>query len=228
MSGINWQEKSPSEFVTYNTDQGTLSAHYHRPFTVTSPAFITCFPKLGLQEDLDKSQELDITMKGAGETQQQFRQWLDAMDTKLLEFVHAHPRVLQGTGSTFKKPPSLDQLEVMLKRAFKPRVSTKTGRTYPDSMVCRFKPGRNWGDEQLLVLDADLNAIAPDAVGYNHMVRVHLVYNGTYCRGGSFGNSWALQAVQTFGPAHSIMTPAPTPADMFSGRPEDEAFPVLS
>lgn len=225
MSGINWQTTSPKEVIQFIADSGIIHAQYLRPFTLTSPTFITCFPKLGLQEDLERSQELDITMKGAKETQIEFRQWLDELDNQLLNFVKTHPNVLQG--ATFKKPPTVEQLEVMLKRAFKPRVSTKTGKTYPDSMVCRFKPGRNWGDENLLVLDADLNQIAPDTVAYNHLVRVHLVYNGPYCRGGSFGNSWALQAVQTFGQAQQIQTPAPTPIDMFARRPDDTEMPTL-
>lgn len=43
---INWQVQSPEALISYrNGDHGTY-AHYQRPLVVTSPPYLTTFPKL--------------------------------------------------------------------------------------------------------------------------------------------------------------------------------------
>ena len=210
-------DTNPATLVKFVADQGFLTANWLRPLKLVSPAMVTAFPRLKEETDAEgnlRAAELDLTMKGAGEAQETFRLFMDRLDDQLLDFMYANQNLLGKKGLT------REQVQMSQRRLFKTRISTKTGRQYPDACVVRYK-GR---DGPLQVVDKDLNPIDlekdPEAIGFNTIVRAILKYSGGYCRGGAFGNSWELICVQVLGQvcAPSITESA---ADLFSALPLD-------
>ena len=218
MSSNIGHETGPATLVTFSADHGMLNTAFMHPLTVVTPAMVTAFPRLQANQLDDsgnpKAPELDLTMKGAGEAQERFRKQMDSFDNHLLEFMVDNQSLLG------KKNLAPSQVEMSQRKLFKARISTKTGRQYPNACVVRYK-GR---DGPLQVVDKDLNPIDlekdPEAIGFNTIVRAILKYSGGYCRGGAFGNSWELICVQVLGQvcAPSITESA---ADLFSALPLD-------
>ena len=215
-----------SALVSFAADHGQIQSSFMRPLTIVTPPMLTAFPRLGpnqLDENGNvKAPELDLTMRGAQDPQEKFKGLMDQFDDTLRDFVHQNQSLLG------KKGLNITQVEMAQRRLFKPRISTKTGRQYPDVCVVRYK-GR---DTPLEVVDKDLNLINlkenPDAVSFNTIVRAILKYVGGYCRGGSFGNSWELLCVQVLGQA---TTPGVTDsaAELFSAVPPatEDGWPSL-
>ena len=206
-------DTNPATLVTFHADGGQIQSNFMRPLTVVTPAMLTAFPRLG-SNNVDengntKAPELDLTMKGVGEAQEKFKNLMDKFDSHLLEFMHTNQALLG------KKSLNLAQVEMAQRKMFKPRISTKTGRQYPDACTVRYK-GR---DAPLQVVDKDMNPIdleeTPDVVGFNTIVRAVLKYSGGYCRGGAYGNSWELVCVQVLGQATPPQM-TETAADMFT------------
>ena len=218
----------PTTLVMFCLDQGHVHADFLRPLCVTSPGMVTCFPKLipeahqayegaGTNE---RPPEMDLTMKGARTEQQQFKAFMDGLDDLLLEFVFQHQTVVGKAGL------SCSQIEMMMKRQFRPRVSIKMGKQYPDALTCRYKVK----DHPMQVVDfkcKEINLAAnPTAVAYNDIVRVAMRYNGAYIRGGSFGNSWEMLCCQVVGHAENQVTCEPVE---YFGDPLDPAkWPTLN
>ena len=197
----------PASLVSFIADGGSINTSFSKPLQIVSPPMITCFPKLGgivpsTEPDATyatgtepRPPEIDITMKGAEDAQNMFKDWMDKLDDHLLHFVHQNQQILG------KKGLSIDAVKTLQKRGFRPRVSMRTGKSYPEAMSCRFK-GKN---EPLQVLDPNLVPIPPEthagAAVYNDIIRVFLRYGGGYSRAGIFGNLWDLLAVQILGHA---------------------------
>ena len=217
----------PKTLVTFHVDQGHVMANFLRPLCVTSPGMVTCFPKLVPEAHQayegatnERPPELDLTMKGAGPEQLQFKAFMDGLDDALLEFVFNHQTVVGKANLTRA------QIEMMMKRQFRPRVSIKTGKQYPDALTCRYKAK----DTPIQVVDSECRVVDlaanPTAVTYNDVVRVAMRYNGPYIRGGSFGNSWEMLCVQVVG--HAENHSACEPAEYF-GEPLDPAkWPTIN
>lgn len=190
-------DADPSKYVEFSIEQGAPRAQYMRPLEVVSPHMITCFPKL-TEAQIQQgghgdraSFELDITMKGANQAQEQFRKLIDGFDDHLFEFMFKNQEtILPG------KKYTRDQLSMMHKRQFKQRVSVRNGRSYPDAMNCRFKGPQG---TKVPVMDQNLQEADPEWVQYNSVVRVGLRCNGCYMRAGFFGNSWELTCMQYLG-----------------------------
>ena len=197
----------PCTLVTYRIDQGHIQADFLRPFSITTPGMVTCFPKLTPElavpgyEDPGigppRPPEIDLTLKGAQAPQHEFKAFMDRLDDKLLDFVCDNQTVLGKTGL------NRTQVEMMMKRQFRPRVSIKTGKQYPDALTCRYK----MKDAPIQVVDTECKVIDlaanPTAVAYNDVVRVAMRYNSPYICGGSFGNSWEMLCTQVVGHAEN-------------------------
>lgn len=199
---------------------------------IYTPPFVTCFPKLNVSsdgvtrpEDLKRlSIELDLSMKGAGETQAQFRAWMDAMDDRLAQFVHANQRLVGKAGLP------MAAVKHMQKRQFRERVSTKTGKQYADSMslrakavnFCGTKTNRSHTRNTLpVVLDGfegatrvvycnDGSDAADGCVQYNDMVSACIRSDGPYCNPGQyFGLGWTLISLRNYGQPTQLEPPPP-------------------
>ena len=221
----------PCTLVTYHIDQGHIQADFLRPFSITTPGMVTCFPKLTPELAVPGYEdpgigppcppEIDLTLKGAQALQHEFKAFMDRLDDKLLDFVCDNQTVLGKTGL------NRTQVEMMMKQQFRPCVSIKTGKSYPDALTCRYKSK----DHPLQVVDTDLNPIDlhqnPNAIGYNDIIRVGMRYNGSYVRGGHFGNSWEMLCVQHLG--HTDNAPTCEAAEFFQGPKLDEdMWPTLN
>jgi hypothetical protein len=96
-------------------------------------------------------------------------------------------------------------------------------------MVVCFK-GR---DTNLEVVDKNLNPIDavanPDAATFNTIVRCILCYCGSYCRGGTFGNSWELACVQILGTCEQALQTKHA-AEVFRGIPTEnmDEWPTIN
>ena len=213
---MDWKGKvNVAELVTFTSAGGRVYANYDRPLTVTSPPFVTCFPKLSKKE-IDKSQdrgmrvanfETDITMKGAKEAQENFKAFMDDLDELLLAHIISTDNNMNA-----------QQAQFMLKPLFRTRRSVKTGRDYPTGMNCRSKVSAE--GERFPVVDMNNRPYTED-ITQNDILRVQLSYRGPYhIRNSSFGNSWELTAVQFCG-RHEEPLPAFHPID-------PEEFPSLS
>ena len=175
-----------------------------------TPPLVTNFPKLGPDcvptwssnkadgtNEVNK-QELDLSMKGAGSVQLDFKKWMDKFDDSLLTWMISNQRFL-GKSSETK-----EAIKAMQKRAFRKRVSVKTGQEYPDSWTIRcpkFNPDGtpNFvpifdGEGALLPWDA----VAP-SVKFNDVLMASVRYDGVFVRPGMFGHSWSLMAIKNFG-----------------------------
>lgn len=219
--------EDPASMVKYRLDNGHIVADYMRPFNITTPPMVTCFPKLvpeishnsyddtSQQGPPNRPPEIDLTMKGAGPEQNNFKAFMDRLDDALLDFVCANQQVLGKVG--LKR----EHVEMMMKRQFRPRVSVKTGKSYPDAQTCRYKSK----ESPLQLVDSSCNPIDltanPTAVGYNDIVRVGMRYNGAYVRGGTFGNSWEMLCVQLCG--HADNAPQCEAQEYFQGSPLDQS-----
>jgi hypothetical protein len=192
---LKWTDVAAENAIKFiRGDTGTYG-HYQRPLQICSPPMNTMFPKLTLEQMSSstiqlKSPELDITMKGAGPTQEAFRVWMDRVDNLLLDHMFHNQQELGKVGLT------KDQVAMMQKRCFRSRISTKTGKTYSDAMACR---QRNvaWSDGNGGVPVYDVEG-QPHAIELrmNDTVSVCLSYQGCYIRSGQyFGNVWNLVCV---------------------------------
>ena len=180
---------------------------------------VTCFPKLLPDAEANdtnnayptKSSEVDITMKGAQSPQVSFRQFIDAVDEHLIDFMMDNQALIG------KKNLTRPQLETIMKRQFKQRVSVRTGRQYADAMTCRYKGPIG---TYVQVVDNNLTLIDltqdPGYVGYNDIIRVALRYNGAYARAGYFGNSWELVMIQKVGHVQEQSVATTNPSDCFN------------
>jgi hypothetical protein len=191
---------NPSDYIQFGRIDDGVGAHYLRPLMFVSPGFVTCFPKtkkeaLGtmMGQFERKYLEVDITMKGAGHEQEAFKNFMDRVDESLLDFIFANQSVLGKSGCT------RDQLAVLMKRSFRPRMNMKTQKTYADAMTCRFRTAPGSEPEDIPVFDSEGNAYQGE-LEFNDIVSVVLKYDGCYCRAHSwFGNAWSLVAVKHLG-----------------------------
>ena len=219
-------DTNPATLVKFVADQGFLSANWLRPLKLVSPAMVTAFPRLKEETDAEgnlRAAELDLTMKGAGEAQETFRLFMDRLDDQLLDFMYANQNLLGKKGLT------REQVQMSQRRLFKTRISTKTGRQYPDAMVVRYKNK----ETPLSVVDKDLTVLDindPGVIGFNSIVRAVVQFSGSYCRGGAYGNSFELVCVQVLGScAVTSATDFQAASEAFSGIPADEAtWPTLN
>ena len=144
-----------------------------------------------------KAPELDLTMKGANDAQNEFKQFMDRLDEHILNFMVEHQSLLGKKGLT------REQVRMAQRTLFKTRISAKTGKQYADAVTLRYK---NREGVPLPVVDENLEPIdleeRPDAIEYNSVVRVILKYNGAYAKQGYFGHSLELMAVQLLGTAN--------------------------
>jgi hypothetical protein len=193
-------DTDPKTLVTYRADHGSLWTDWFRPLGLMSPAMITCFPRLVNNVDdagNPKAPELDLTMRGAQDPQNQFRQFMDRLDEHLLNFMEEHQSLLGKKGLT------REQVRMAQRTLFKTRISAKTRKQYADAITLRYK---NRDGVPLPVVDENLAPIdieeRPDAIEYNSVVRVMLKFSGSYCKSGHFGNSFELMAVQLLGSAN--------------------------
>ena len=196
----------PKTLVSFRADQGSLWTEWMRPLSLTSPAMITCFPRLVNNVDEagnPKAPELDLTMKGANDAQNEFKQFMDRLDEHILNFMVEHQSLLGKKGLT------REQVRMAQRTLFKTRISAKTGKQYADAVTLRYK---NREGVPLPVVDENLEPIdleeRPDAIEYNSVVRVILKYNGAYAKQGYFGHSLELMAVQLLGTANVKETQA--------------------
>ena len=198
-----------ANLVTFTTTNGRVYGNFERPLTVTSPPFVTTFPKL-TREEVDRSQEkgirvtnyeADITMKGAKDTHVNFKSAMDDLDGLLL----AHVVSNDNNGMTAQ------QAQYMLKPLFKTRRSTRTGRDYPEGMTCRSKVG-SADFPRFHVVDSANKPYLADIVP-SDIIRVQLSYRGPYViRNSCFGSSWELTGLQFCG-KHEEPPPAFHPVD---------------
>ena len=152
---IDWSVYNPQnivfELVSTNTknncpivrveDRTLFPPGYPMKIHIFTPPLVTNFPKLGPDcvpnwsttkdgQDTNK-QEVDLSMKGASFTQLEFKKWMDAFDDVLLTWVVSNQRYLG------KCNESREAIKAMQKRAFRKRISVKTGQEYPDSWTIR-------------------------------------------------------------------------------------------
>ena len=188
------------DLIKFTRVDDGVGAHYLRPTMFVSPPMTTCFPKtkkeqLGRESSgIDRKYlEVDITMKGATNDQEQFKRLLDDVDDSLLEFVFNNQGVIGKAGCT------RDQLGVLQKRSFRPRMNMKTGKAYADGMTCRYRLPAGAPPEDIPVFDEDGNVYTGE-LEFNDIISVVLRYDGCYCRAHSwFGNVWSLVAVKFLG-----------------------------
>jgi hypothetical protein len=215
---MDWKtDTNVADLVTFTTSGGRVYANYERPLTVTSPPFVTSFPKL-TKAEVEKAQdkglrvanfETDITMKGAKEPQERFKRFMDDLDGLLLAHI-----VTAECGTITPQ-----QAQFMLKGAFKTRRSIRTGKDYPEGMTCRSKVSIT-DVPNFQVVDGNNNPYIP-IIEPNDIIRVQLTYRGPYhIRNSCFGNSWELTAVQFCG-KHQEAAPLFLPVD-------SAEFPSLS
>ena len=207
---MDWKRRvNVADKVSFTTAGGRVYGNFDRPLTVTSPPFVTSFPKL-TRAEVERSQdkgirvlnyETDITMKSATEAQENFKAFMDDLDELLLaHIVSAEPNI------------SPQQARFMLKPLFKTRRSIKTGKEYPEAMNCRSKVSSDGMTDRLPVVDLDNKPYLTD-IQQNDIIRVQLSYRGPYhIRNSSFGNSWELTAVQFCG-RHEEPPPSFHPVD---------------
>ena len=186
---------------------------------------ITCFPRLVNNVDEagnPKAPELDLTMKGANDAQNEFKQFMDRLDEHILNFMVEHQSLLGKKGLT------REQVRMAQRTLFKTRISAKTGKQYADAVTLRYK---NRDGVPLPIVDENLEPIdleeRPDAIEYNSVVRVILKYNGAYAKQGYFGHSLELMAVQLLGTANVKETQTPLG---FAGVPAADSadWPTLN
>ena len=125
------------------------------------------------------------------------------LDDLLLDYVHENQRLLG------KHNESVDSIRALQRRMFCPRVSTKTGKRYEDSMLAKckafaFRSGRpvvSTATENIIpVVDAEGVRINPDQIQFHDMVVCSLRYDGCYAKSGmGFGHQWVLLGVKTYG-----------------------------
>jgi hypothetical protein len=206
---MDWKGKvNVADTVTFNTSGGRVYGNFDRPLTLTSPPFVTSFPKL-TKADIERSQdkgirvinyETDITMKGATETHANFKAFMDDLDELLLAHIVSTDTSINAAQAKF-----------MLKPLFKTRRSIRTGKEYPEAMNCRSKISTENVD-RLPVVDSDNKPYLTD-IQQDDIIRVQLTYRGPYyIRNSWFGNSWELSAVQFCG-RHEEPTPCFHPVD---------------
>ena len=203
---------------------------------IYTPPFVTSFPKLSSDIEDPKHENLevvkratlsvDLTMKGAGSLQKDFRDWMDAVDDKLLDFMMKPENV-----RLFGKPGlSREAMKALQKRQFRTRISSKTGKQYEDSMSCHCKAfwtqgmrhNQTFGRNTVPVFMSDDGSVVqaneayetPNPVPYGSTVAVCLRYDGPYCSPSQyFGNSWSLISVRYYG--SSAVAPDVTDVLMF-------------
>ncbi|MGA9042298.1 MAG: hypothetical protein WB421_17325, partial [Terriglobales bacterium] len=182
---------------------------------IFTPPFCTNFPHLTVDSslitnpdttvDLMKRQGkyLDLSMFGAGMIQAEFRAWMDKFDDSLLVFMYENQRLLG------KMNQSCDAIKALQRRMFCPRISSKTGKRYEDSMLAKckafaFRSGRPviaTATENIIpVVDENDKRINPTDIQFHDMVVCSLRYDGCYAKTGlGFGHQWVLLGVKCYG-----------------------------
>ena len=207
---MDWKGRvNVADKVTFTTAGGRVYGNFDRPLTVTSPPFVTSFPKL-TRAEVERSQdkgirvlnyETDITMKSATESQENFKAFMDDLDELLLAHIVSNEPTMNAQQARF-----------MLKPLFKTRRSIKTGKEYPEAMNCRSKMPVSDGADRLPVVDLNNKPYLTD-IQQGDIIRVQLSYRGPYyIRNSWFGNSWELTAVQFCG-RHEEPPPTFLPVD---------------
>lgn len=237
-----WDEVDP-RLVTFEADAGSTNIRMRydgvpvNAWHLYTPTFVTNFPKLNVAVEAGVTPEaakrltvdMDLSLKNAGDIQHRFRAWMDALDDRLLDFIHSNQRLVGKAG----QPASY--LRNMQKRQFRERVSSKTGRQYPDSMVVRAKVFAGFGRNSVAPpMRNNLPVIVAsrpgesfytntgdesgDIVMYGDVVAACLRFDGAYCSPGQyFGMAFTLLSVKTYG--------QPTVADAETCRMRCTAFP---
>ena len=173
---------------------------------IFTPPLVTNFPKLGpdcvpswsvasrTQDGQDANkQEVDLSMKGASFTQLEFKKWMDNFDDVLLTWAVANQRYLG------KCNESREAIKAMQKRAFRKRISVKTGQEYPDSWTIRCpRYNSDTTFNTIPVFDASANPFDVP-IKFNDVLQASIRYDGIFIRPGMFGHSWTLMALKNFG-----------------------------
>lgn len=177
---------------------------------IFTPPLVTNFPKLGpdsvpswggkIDSQEVNKQELDLSMKGASPPQLQFRKWMETFDDILLNYMMTNQRFLGKSGE------SKEAIKMMQKRAFRKRVSMKTGQEYPDSWTIRCpKYSNDTSFNYVPIYDANGDMVPWTAdnsktiVKFNDVLQASIRYDGIFIRPGMFGHSWTLMAIKNFG-----------------------------
>ena len=223
---IPFEGASPSIRPMNKTTHQALRMH------IFTPPFCTNFPHLTADASIitnatttvdavkRMSKYLDLSMFGQGVIQIEFKAWMcvlscfiwlfdfncfhrDMLDDSLLQYVYDNQRLLG------KHNESVDSIRALQRRMFCPRVSTKTGKRYEDSMLAKckafaFRSGRpvvSTATENIIPVVDEHNArINPDQIQFHDMVVCSLRYDGCYAKSGmGFGHQWVLLGVKTYG-----------------------------
>ena len=236
---VSWTDIAPEQDVGFEVPgsgthiQAFLNGKPMYGTMIFTPPFVTSFPKLSSDIEDPKAEKIevvkratlsvDLTMKGAGSLQKDFRDWMDAVDDRLLDFMMKPENV-----RIFGKPGlSREAMKALQKRQFRPRISSKTGKQYEDSMSCHCKAfwtqgmrhnmtyGRNTVPVRMPdgeIVEANQAYETQNPVPYGSNVAVCLRYDGPYCSPNQyFGNSWSLVSVRNYGAS----TESPDAADVF-------------
>ena len=219
---VNWATYNPAniifEFVSTNArtnlpivrveDRTLFPPGTPMKIHIFTAPLVTNFPKLGPDsvpswtvktdagtKEADK-QEVDLSMKGASTTQLSFKKWMDAMDDVLLTWMCANQRYLG------KSNESREAIKMMQKRAFRKRVSVKTGQEYPDSWTIRCAKNSSDGSFNYIPVFGSDGILMPwneTTVKFNDVLQASVRYDGIFIRPGMFGHSWTLMALKNFG-----------------------------
>jgi hypothetical protein len=118
---------------------------------------------------------------------------MDAFDDVLLTWVVSNQRYLG------KCNESREAIKAMQKRAFRKRISVKTGQEYPDSWTIRCpKFNADSSFNAIPVFDGEGNPIDVP-VKFNDVLQASIRYDGIFIRPGMFGHTWTLMALKNFG-----------------------------
>jgi hypothetical protein len=211
---INFNNQPIDQLVSFRTGDQGVYAHFQRPLNVSTPPFVTSFPTLS-QEQMNSGQfptktpQIDINMKGAGEEQEKFKEWMDKLDDMLLQHIY------QNQSHIGKMNLTKEQIGMMQKRGFRSRVSNRTGKSYPEAMTVRYKASA-FGSEDVLVWDLEGNPCTRE-LQMNDIVALMIRYEGCYVKPGQyFGNSWSLMGVLLMASSEKAADDPPSSSDVCS------------
>ena len=185
-------------------DRTLFSPGFPMKIHLFTPPLVTNFPKLGPDcvpswsgkndngQEANK-QEIDLSMKGANASQFEFKRWMDLFDDVLLNWVHQNQRFVG------KSSESKEAIKAMQKRAFRKRVSLKTGQEYPDSWTIRCPKFNSDGTFNQIQIFNSAGGLYDQPVKFNDVLQASIRYDGIFVRPGMFGHSWTLISIKNFG-----------------------------
>lgn len=248
-----WQFINPDK-ICFQADPGTTNIRMYycdkpaNTFYIHTPTFITSFPRTHVPMDPLRPTatiDIDLNMKGAGDTQEAFKAWVDAIDDRYLGFMHQNQRILGKAGL------SVEGVKALQKRQFRERISIKTGKKWPDAMVCHAKGFTNTGNKStgkimcrqgMSVIDHRTQKVFmvnmhdeptddDNAILSNDVVAVVLRFDGPYVSPGQyFGIGWTMVGAKTYGQAYSNQECSDVGSSLvlkFPNIDDKKEFPIL-